>query len=176
MVDGKFPVDTNHFSSPPNSLRLKWTSAPGGDWQMKLKSAMRYGRDLAFEGDTLSFWCYSETEMPPDESPWITLQDKAEIGSGTIRLLADYGRLPAGKWVRISIPIENFKPLFQRTEDFKFDPGRWRPSGCSRGLTTARNTLSTSTTYKFTTATELITSRQVRRRDWWSRAVSAILT
>ena len=24
LVDGKFPVDSNHFLSPPNSLRLKW--------------------------------------------------------------------------------------------------------------------------------------------------------
>src|SRR5882724_1684878 len=138
MVDGKFPVDTNHFSSPPNSLRLKWTSAPGGDWQMKLKSAMRYGRDLTFDGDTLSFWCYSETEMSPDESPWITLQDKADIGSGTIRLLANYGRLPAGKWVRISIPFEKFKPLFQRTEDFIFDSSKLATIWLQQGLADGR--------------------------------------
>jgi exo beta-1,2-glucooligosaccharide sophorohydrolase (non-reducing end) len=122
MVDYKLPVETNHFISPPNSLRLKWTSAPGGDWQMILKSAERYGRNLMFEGDTLSFWCYSETEISPEQSPRIALQDRNDIGSGTINLLANYGTLPAGKWVRLSIPFADFKPLFGRTDDEKFDP------------------------------------------------------
>jgi hypothetical protein len=122
MVDYKLPVETNHFISPPNSLRLKWTSAPGGDWQMILKSAERYGRNLVFEGDTLSFWCYSETEISPGQSPRIALQDQNDIGSGTINLLANYGTLPAGKWVRLSIPFADFKPLFGRTDDEKFDP------------------------------------------------------
>ena len=27
--EGKFPVETQHFVSPPNSLRLRWKSAPG---------------------------------------------------------------------------------------------------------------------------------------------------
>jgi hypothetical protein len=137
MVDSKLPVDTNHFKTPPNCLRLKWMSAPGGHWQMKLKSATRYGRDLSFDGDTLSFWCYSRTEMSPAESPRIALQDRDDIGSPTIALLADYGPLPAGKWVRISIPFENFKPLFGSTEDLKFDQSKltiiWLEQGLDDG-------------------------------------------
>jgi len=121
LAGGKFPVDTNHFKTPPNSLRLKWLSAPGGDWRMKLKSPKQYGRNLHFQGGTLSFWCFSETGMTPEESPRITLQDTNDFGSGTIALLADSGGLPAGKWVQISIPIEQFKPLFQRPDDSQFD-------------------------------------------------------
>lgn len=119
MVNGKFPVDTNHFKSPPNSLRLKWTSAPGGQWEMILKSAKEYERSLALEGDTISFWCYSDTEILPEESPRISLQDWNDIGSGNISLLKDYGRLPAGKWVRISIPFADFKPFVGRTDDLE---------------------------------------------------------
>src|SRR5271168_4963997 len=37
LIDGKCPVDPIHFISPPNSLRLKWKSAPGGDWRMRLR-------------------------------------------------------------------------------------------------------------------------------------------
>ena len=124
MVDYKMPVDTNHFVSPPNSLRLKWMSAPGGDWQMNIlaPAQLHDGRNVAFEGDTFSVWCLSETELSLAESPRITLLDINGIGSGTIVLLADYGRLPAGKWVRITIPLEHFKPLFERTEDLKFNP------------------------------------------------------
>ena len=122
MEDFKLPVETNHFHSPPNALCLKWKSMTGGDWQMTLKAAVRYGWNSTFDGDTISFWCLSDSEISPEESPRITLQDRNSIGSGTIDLLADYGKLPAGKWVRISIPFEKFKPLFGRTEDLRFDP------------------------------------------------------
>ena len=135
LVDDKFPVETNHFVSPPNGLRLKWKSAPGGDWRIRLYSAKNYDRqNRVFEGDTISFWCFSESEMSPDESPRMTLIDKADVGSGTIALLADYGRLPARKWVRISIPFADFKPLFQRTEDLKFDPGRLTAISLDQGF------------------------------------------
>jgi exo beta-1,2-glucooligosaccharide sophorohydrolase (non-reducing end) len=134
MVDYKLPVDTNHFTSPPNSLRLKWTSAPGGHWQMLLKSVAQYGRGLAFEGDTISFWCFSETEISPAESPRIAMQDSYDIGSATITLLKDYGRLPAGKWVRISIPFEHFKSLFERTDDLKCDPSKLAVVWLEQGL------------------------------------------
>jgi len=134
MVDYKLPVDTNHFVSPPNSLRLKWTSAVGGHWQMLLKSTGQYGRDLAFEGDTISFWCYSETELSPEESPRIALQDRDDIGSPTITLLQDYGPLPAGKWVHISIPFAHFKPLFGRTDDLTCDPSKLAKVWLDQGL------------------------------------------
>ncbi len=134
LVNDKFPVDTNHFVSPPNSLRLKWKSAPGGDWRLHLQSNVRYMKNRAFEGDTLSFWCFSETELSPDESPRITLVDAAKVGSATVTLLGDYGRLPAAKWVRVSIPFARFKPLFQRTEDLQFDPASLAVILLSQGL------------------------------------------
>jgi hypothetical protein len=121
LVDGKCPVETNHFTSPPNCLRLQWKSAAGGDWRMKLKSVMRYGHNLEFEGDTLSVWCFSEEGIAPEESPRIAFLDKTDTGSTTITLLADYGPLPAGKWIKLSIPFEHLKPLFQRTDDLGFD-------------------------------------------------------
>jgi hypothetical protein len=134
MVDNKFPVETNHFMSPPNSLRLKWTSMPGGHWQMLIKSTKEYERSLSLDGDTISFWCYSETEMPPEESPRIALQDWNDIGSPTISLLQYYGRLPAGKWVRISIPFDNFKSLFERTDDLKCNTSKLETIWLEQGL------------------------------------------
>ena len=137
MVDYKLPVDTNHFVSPPNSLRLKWTSATGGHWQMKLKSMMRYERHVAFDGDTLFFWCYSDTELTPENSPRIALQDRNDFGSATIPMLAGHERLPAGKWVHVSIPFANFKSLFERTDDIKCDPRKlsivWLEQGLDDG-------------------------------------------
>ena len=134
MVDYKLPVETNHFVSPPNCLRLKWTSARGGTWQMKLKNATQYGRHLAFEGDTLSLWCFSDRGLTPDQAPRIALQDRDDVGSAAIPLLAGYGPLPAGQWVRISIPFEDFKPIFERTEDLKCNPNKLATIWLLQGL------------------------------------------
>lgn len=124
LKNGKFPVDSDHFFSPPNSLRLTWQSAPGGDWRMKLKSSRRYGRNLVFDGDTLSLWCFSETGLPPEESPRIALQDTDDIGTPAISLLPPGERLPAGKWIHLTIPFTRFKGLFGRTDDVTCNPSR----------------------------------------------------
>jgi len=134
MVDNKFPVDPNHFKSPPNSLRLKWKSATGGDWRMRFKAALRNGPKVVFEGDTLSLWCFSETELSRAESPRLSLQDAAQNGSATISLLANYGTLPAGKWVQINIPFARFQPLVQGTDDPKFDAHTLDIIGLTQGL------------------------------------------
>ncbi len=134
LIEGKLPVDSRHFLSPPNSLRLKWKSARGGEWRVKLKSMARYGRDLEFDGDTLSFWCYSEKGLSPDESPRINLQDTSDVGSDVTTLLASIGSLPAGKWVQINIPFENFKSAYPRTEDCKFNPAKLASFWLVQGL------------------------------------------
>lgn len=138
LVDDKFPVDTNHFESPPNSLRLKWTSAPGGHWQMLLHSARDYERYFPLEGDTISFWCFSDAEILPEESPRIALQDWDDIGSPTIPMLKYYGRIPAGKWVRISIPFGDFKSLFERTDDLKCNTSSLATIWLEQGLDDGR--------------------------------------
>ena len=134
LLDGKFPVDTNHFTSPPNCLRLKWKSAPGGDWHLKLKSVMRYGRNVEFDGDSLSFWCFSDSDLSPEECPRITLQDSSGVGSPDSTLVASGGGIPAGKWVKVSIPFDQFKPLFQRTDDLGFEPHKLATIWLAQGL------------------------------------------
>ncbi len=139
LVNNQCPVDSDHFKSPPNCLRLKWKSMPGGEWRISLKSTTHYRRNFVFEGDTISFWCFSESELSPEESPRIALQDADDVGSPTITLLAGFGRLPPGKWVRISIPFENFKPLFSRTDDSKFDPSKLMTVWLAQGLDDGRD-------------------------------------
>jgi hypothetical protein len=134
LINDRFPVETNHFMSPPNGLRLKWTSAPGGEWRVHLQSDVRYMKHRVFDGDTLSFWCYSETEMSTNEAPRITLIDTNKVGSATIGLLDTHGTLPAQKWVRLDIPFAKFKPLFERTEDLEFDPSQLAIVLLSQGL------------------------------------------
>ena len=121
IVDGKSPVETSHFVSPPNSLRLSWKSATGGDWRMLLKVAKRYGRQFDLEGDTLSLWCYSVEGLSATESPRIGVRDSTGVGLPDISLLADVENLPAKQWVELRIPLSSFRGLHRGTRDVKFD-------------------------------------------------------
>src|SRR5215470_1835241 len=56
MVNNRMPVDETHFLSPPNALRLKWKSNPGGDWGISLTLGGRWGIS-GFSGKNLYFWC-----------------------------------------------------------------------------------------------------------------------
>jgi exo beta-1,2-glucooligosaccharide sophorohydrolase (non-reducing end) len=106
--DGTFPVDSRHFVSPPNGLRLSWRSATGGDWKMTLKVRRRRARPHDFQGDSLSFWCFSESEITAADAPLIYLQDCTEAGTPAVRLVEGDSRIPAGKWVQVKLPFASF--------------------------------------------------------------------
>ncbi len=121
LIDGKFPTDETHYVSPPNSLRLKWRSQSGGDWLMTLKVKARYGT-ADFSGSSLFFWCYSETDLPADESPLIYLKDVNDEGTPGIRLIGRLDKLPARTWTRIKLPFDSFVGLVKETRAPQFDP------------------------------------------------------
>ena len=121
LVDGKLPVETNHWFSPPNCLRLKWKAAAGGSWQATLKVPQHFSRDFDYEGDTLSFWCYSEEGLTPDESPRLNLVDADEAWASAIPLLARQGPLSAGRWVRLQFKRDDFRGPFRATDEDRFD-------------------------------------------------------
>ncbi len=122
---GKVPLEKDRFHSPPNCLRLKWKSAPGGDWHVSLKSPAAFLRPLPLQGDTVSLWCYSVEGLNAEEAPRISLQESRH-GSPTISLLANREPLPPGKWTEVRLPLATFHVLFQGTEDERFNLGRLR--------------------------------------------------
>jgi hypothetical protein len=131
----KFPIDASHFVSPPNSLRLKWRSAPGGDWRMTLEIPRRYARPFRFDGDALSFWCYSDAELTPANTPRLFLQDIDENGTPAIPLVSDERRIPANKWVRLTIPFSAFRAaIYNGTEDNAFDSKKFLSIAFMQGL------------------------------------------
>ncbi len=123
LVDNKVPIDEAHYVSPPNSLRLKWSSQSGGDWLMSLKVKARYGT-ADFSGSSLFFWCYSETDLSADESPYIYLKDANDEGTPSIRLIGQLDRLPAHTWTRIKLPFDSFVGFVRDTRASQFDPRR----------------------------------------------------
>lgn len=122
IVEEKFPIEAQNYFSPLNALRLQWRSQTGGDWRMTLDVANRYGRRFEFEGNALFMRCYSETELSLEESPLIGLQDANGAGVPDIKLLALIEKLPAKQWVQIKLPFAAFTPLFNSTDENKFNP------------------------------------------------------
>jgi exo beta-1,2-glucooligosaccharide sophorohydrolase (non-reducing end) len=117
LVDNKVPVDSDHWLSPPNGLRLRWRSATGGDWMAGLDFDQRH----PLHGDSLVMWVYSDEPIDAAGSPWIALHDP-ERGTPTIRLLERNRGLEAKKWTRISLPFSSFKGQVNDTGDREFNP------------------------------------------------------
>jgi exo beta-1,2-glucooligosaccharide sophorohydrolase (non-reducing end) len=116
----KLPARAERFTSPPNSLRLAWTSAFGGDWRATIKVASQYGHRFRFSGDTLVLNCYSEEGLLLDEAPRLYLRS-AKGGSPTVSLLLKQRELPAKKWTQVELPLEGVQGIFGGTADSEFD-------------------------------------------------------
>jgi exo beta-1,2-glucooligosaccharide sophorohydrolase (non-reducing end) len=127
----KIPIDAAHFVSPPNALRLKWTSETGGDWNIEIQARVRYGMH---EMSGNSLWVYSETELTANESPLIYLRDSDGEGTPSIRLLGSLDYLPAQKWVRLRLPFDSFKGRVENTREENFDPRHLAGIGIVQGL------------------------------------------
>ena len=96
----KFPVEENHSVTPPNSLRLKWRSKTGGDWDMTLDVRARYGMP-EFSASNLFVWCYTPEDFPADASPRIYLRDSNGESTTSIQLTGSLAKVPARKWTRL---------------------------------------------------------------------------
>lgn len=131
----KFPIERDHFVSPPNGLRLQWRSAPGGDWRMTLEIPRRYARAFAFEGDALTFWCFADAEITRANSPRVFLQDRDENGTPAVTLVRGDERIPAGKWVQVTLPFAAFRDaIYNGTADSGFDHQRFLSIAFMQGL------------------------------------------
>jgi exo beta-1,2-glucooligosaccharide sophorohydrolase (non-reducing end) len=121
LVNGRFPVDASRFVTPPNGLRLTWSSQSGGDWQMTLNLNKHY-RTNDFSGTGVSFWAFSDTGLTADQSPLVYLMDSNNEGTVSIRLIGALNEMPAQKWVRVRLPFSSFVGLFSLTSNPNFNP------------------------------------------------------
>ena len=121
LVNGRVPLDSNHFVTPPVSLRMRWISSYGGDWQLRIHAPARYGLRNSFIGDTLSLWVYAPFGLSYKDSPYLYLDDTNGEGTTSIRLVALDKPLPAAEWVHVTLPISSFKAPKSGTEESNFD-------------------------------------------------------
>ena len=101
---GKLPVDTKIFFTPPNALRLRWKSAPGGSWEAEVNLDNWRNHPAGFDGDTLYFWCYSAEPLSADQLPRIQFLDREGNFVRPIRLKEP---VPARRWVRVHLSLND---------------------------------------------------------------------
>jgi exo beta-1,2-glucooligosaccharide sophorohydrolase (non-reducing end) len=111
MRDGRLPVDTKTFFTPPNALRLRWHSGNGGSWDAEVRAVSIRNRPLDFRGDTLYIWCYAPQTIPAADLPLLQLVDAEHNFTAPLRLGDFTVDLPAGRWVRLRVPLSRFGPM-----------------------------------------------------------------
>src|SRR4029077_16926136 len=67
-------------------------------------------REILFEGDTLSFWLYSEEKIAASALPGLRLHDSNRGFSEAIRVGEFSGDIAAKKWTQVLIPLHRIKP------------------------------------------------------------------
>src|SRR5581483_5986974 len=78
LLDARLPVEHERFHTPPNALRLHWTSAPQGGWTVAVILYEFRNREVFFPGTQLTFWCYSANGLRANAWPSIALHDSAK--------------------------------------------------------------------------------------------------
>jgi exo beta-1,2-glucooligosaccharide sophorohydrolase (non-reducing end) len=107
-TEGKLPVETKIFFTPPNALRLAWSSVQGGAWDAQIDVVRFRNREIRFEGDTLAFWCYTPVAIAAADLPIIRIQDTGFNFSGPLRWDFFGSDLPARRWTKVKIPLAKF--------------------------------------------------------------------
>ena len=93
LLDSKLPVETRTFLTPPNALRLEWTSQPGGGWVAQIGVLKFRNREIKFDGDVLSFWCFAPRRIGSAGLPLVRIADIGENFSGSLPLAKFSGAL-----------------------------------------------------------------------------------
>lgn len=112
----RLPVDSVHFLSPPNALRIHWQSMAGGGWDAEVHLDNFRNRAPGLSGHTLYFWVFSPTAISAADLPNVMLSQAREglqvatfPGSFTApEPLGHFiGDLPADKWVQVRVPMKS---------------------------------------------------------------------
>jgi hypothetical protein len=133
LIDGKLPVEADSFISGPNALKLQWTSAPDGGWSAELRLYEWRDRTLDFPGANLWLWLRAADGIRPADLPKLALRDTDRNFSHPLDIGKFASDLPAGKWVRVRIPLS----AFQTASVHPFEPHRLNALVFSQGASDA---------------------------------------
>ena len=107
LLHDKLPVERDNVHTPPNAISLQWISKPEGNWEAEIHVKKFRNRQHIFDGDTLSFWCFTPDAIAAADLPYVRIADSDDGFSKPIALgsLVHSAGMPAGKWVRVDIPL-----------------------------------------------------------------------
>ncbi len=112
--DGRLPVESKIFLTPPNAIRLEWQSRAGGGWDAEIHIVNFRNRYPEVNGRNLYFWCFAPQAIAATNLPQIVLSD-ARDGLQVAQFPGSFtapeplgkftGDLPPGRWVQVRIPM-----------------------------------------------------------------------
>jgi hypothetical protein len=110
--DGRLPVETNTFLTPPNAIRLTWQSASNGGWLAQIRIMEFRNRLPQLSGDFLFFWIFSPGKISAADLPSIVLSNSRDASSFSQPLaLGRYtGDLMPNHWTQVRIPLADLQP------------------------------------------------------------------
>ncbi|MBV9268904.1 MAG: hypothetical protein JO061_22230 [Acidobacteriaceae bacterium] len=108
LIGEKLPVETKTVFSPPNAIRLEWTSRANGGWEGELDLYEWRNRDVYFPGDVLSFYAYAPAAISSADLPLIELRDKRRGFTHPIELSRYLDGIAAKRWTEVRIPMSAF--------------------------------------------------------------------
>jgi hypothetical protein len=110
--EGRLPVETKTFLTPPNALRVEWESKPGGGWEAEIRVVNFRYRFPEFAGKNLYFWCFSQEPIAaaPTSSMWC-LQIRILLD-----LIACHIVRPCSTAVRRNVNASSLPPLIARLQ------------------------------------------------------------
>src|SRR5260370_1392835 len=73
--DGRLPVESKIFLTPPNAIRLEWQSRAGGGWDAEIHIVNFRNRYPEVNGRNLYFWCFAPQAIAATNLPQIVLSD-----------------------------------------------------------------------------------------------------
>lgn len=118
LKGSRLPVEEKTFLTPPNAIRLEWESRPNGGWEAEIHTVEFRNRFPEFQGHNLYFWCYAPQAIAAADLPVLTLSNSrqglqvAEFPAAftqPLPLEKFAGNIPAGRWVRVRIPLAEFR-------------------------------------------------------------------
>jgi exo beta-1,2-glucooligosaccharide sophorohydrolase (non-reducing end) len=109
LVDGKLPVETEHFISGPNALSLEWKSMPNGGWTAEVRLYRWRDRTLDFPGTNLWLWFYSADGIDSGAMPKLALRDADGNFTWPLAIGTFTPNLRPGRWTRVRIPLTAFR-------------------------------------------------------------------
>ena len=112
----RLPIDSEHFRTPPNAIRLTWQSAPDSGWNAQISMLNFRNRRPGLDGHNLYFWLYAPQAISAADLPRLVLSTSPEglqvaefpaSFSAPLALSKYTGNVPADKWIEVRIPFSD---------------------------------------------------------------------